>query len=258
MEAPVYLFDYMRDVVNGINLFFAKNPNATPGVIVTDYPDQRVSVRHGKTSTVTVQEWTSNILPTEDGTYQLKGFNSITPVNLGNLIVRNNDIITCKNGVCSYGNACTYMYSHPVEMAETLTELSKSPATNGLRYPLIAVLTDVIVNRDKQEYYGRTSLRVLIATESNKNYRADEREELSFKPVLLPLYYQFLEQIRKCGHFVINYDEGIPHEYTKRLYWGHNGLFGQSTDIDFKDYVDCIEITNLQLTIKNPINERTT
>ena len=109
---------------------------------------------------------------------------------------------------------------------------------------------------------------MLIATITDPKYKADEREAINFQPTLLPLYYQLLDQIRECGHFYINYDRSIPHEFTKRMFWGRNGLFGNTTwgkqggytnvGNIFNDYIDAIEIDNLQLTIKKPINNKTT
>jgi len=155
---------------------------------------------------------------------------------------------------------CFYQFGHPMEILENLTEMSSADSTKKLKYPIIAVLSDVEVKRDSANYYGKVNLTVLIATKTDKALKADAREKTNFKPILLPLYYDFLEHLIKCGHFKINYDGNIPHNYIKRMYWGKNGIFITDSTLPapFNDFIDGIEINNLQLTIKNPTNEKTT
>jgi len=118
------------------------------------------------------------------------------------------------------------------------------------KYPLIALFTDFDQEKNNETagYYCNANFHLIIANiTTNKENNAEERLTQNFRPILEPIYLEFMKQIKLSGFFICGYE--IPHTKTDRYYWGKNGLFGQEGNI-FSDYIDAIEITNLKLKVK--------
>jgi hypothetical protein len=144
-----------------------------------------------------------------------------------------------------------YMHGHPLEVVNRLTEMTKFGTTEGKKYPLVALFQDFDEQKgDEVDQYTVTKLHLIIANQTRNGYNATERYTKNFKPVLYPVYDELLYQIMRHKDTIVQDERLIKHTKTDRLYWGKNGLFGNDGNI-FNDYIDCIELTDLQLTIKN-------
>lgn len=201
-----------------------------------------------------------NSLPKKDGMYRVsytdKGYKIIE-----GLQIKDGDIIEFKDGYCHLANVVNYNYGHPIEIANTLIELSKATITQDKRFPLLALITDFSEKKDSPDYYCSASLYFLIANLTDPNLKADERTEVNFRPVLHPIYEEFIRQIQRSKHFMIQYDQNIPHTQTDRYYWGRTGTFdntmwgksglyaGEGNILN--DKVDVIEISGLEIKVKN-------
>jgi hypothetical protein len=85
---------------------------------------------------------------------------------------------------------------------------------------------------------------------TDKNYRAENRYEYIFKPILYPLYSDFFEKIQNSSELM---NSGMP-EHTKidRPYFGVEELSRNSAHI-FNDPLDAIELRDLNLKLINKI-----
>jgi hypothetical protein len=154
----------------------------------------------------------------------------------------------------AYDSAITgvhFKYGHPLEIINTLKGLEEGATTRFKKYPLIALFLDTTEKRGVDiGVYASYSLHMAIIRDCYKNDQvASERDETNFKPVLDPIYREFLRQVRLSGAFMIKSSEMIRHDKTNRYYWGRAGLFGNEGNI-FNDWVDCIEIERLELKLK--------
>lgn len=149
----------------------------------------------------------------------------------------------------STGMTCHYEHGHPLEIVDTLKEMTQNPDASALKYPLIALFQDFDEDKGLDGTESKVKLHLIIATLTDKMLKAPERYTVSFKPILYPVYVEFMKQIGKSHFFREENPDRILHTKTDRLYWGRNGLFGQNTNV-FDDYIDCIEIQNLQLNVK--------
>ena len=146
-----------------------------------------------------------------------------------------------------YNSHIQFMYGPVEEIEANLIAITNSFGLPGgsaeSGYPLIAVFQDFPENREGNGgYYADVTLPiVLIATLTDKNYKAPQRYENSFKPVLYPIYELFMEELSSNGAIV-----GTDHAHTKydRLYYGKRTL---GTAVS--SYVDAIELQNLKLTV---------
>lgn len=146
-----------------------------------------------------------------------------------------------------------FMAGHPLEVTNRLTIKDD----NGLyleKYPLIALFHDFDEQRGRQiGEYARLNLRLIIANNTSSDFIADQRYEKNFKPILYPIYESLLKQITlakkdKWKYFNMYGSDSIPHIKTDRLFWGTPTAYANTANI-FNDYLDCIDIRNLELSI---------
>ena len=140
-----------------------------------------------------------------------------------------------------------YMHGHPLEITSSLTDLTNSATLSEKKYPLIALFQDF--PETKGGDFTNIELNLIIAINTDNTLKAGDRYVSSFKPYLYPIYDALLEAIARSGFFNETNVSEISHIKLDRLYWGRNGLYGNSANI-FNDYIDCIEIQKLKLKVK--------
>lgn len=146
-----------------------------------------------------------------------------------------------------------YEHGHPQEIIDTLILMSKNPTISALKYPLIALFQDYDEKQgEKVGVLSKIDFHLIIAIYSDKNWKAAERITKSFIPFLYLIYGHLMKSIAQSGYFVEGSVEQIKRTKTDRLYWGKTGLWGNEGNI-FADCIDAIEITGLQLSVKNLI-----
>jgi hypothetical protein len=143
-----------------------------------------------------------------------------------------------------------YLHGHPLEITSSLTELTQSPTLSEKRYPGIFLFQDF--NEEKGGDFTVVDLNLIIGINTDNTLKAPDRYVSSFTPYLYPIYDAFLEVIARSGFFAECNVSEIKHTKIDRLYWGRNGLYGNTGNV-FNDYIDCIEIKNLKLKVK-PLN----
>ncbi len=144
-----------------------------------------------------------------------------------------------------------YMHGHPLEVCDRLTKMTSGAISQAKKYPLVALFQDFDEDRGTDgTIYTEAKLHMIIAAMTSPKYTAAERYTKNFKPVLYPVYDELLYQLMLHPDTLVTDARQIKHTKTDRLFWGKNGLFGNESNI-FNDFIDCIEIQNLLLTIKN-------
>ena len=138
-----------------------------------------------------------------------------------------------------------YMYGHPLEIFNILSEKSKSETYKYSKYPLIALFQDFEEKNDKSSRVVE-KITIAIMTETDPNFIAPSRYDSTFKPVLQPIYELLKTEIEN-NKFVTN-DDMYSHTKIDRLYWGKEDTFGNSAGIG-NDKLDAIVITGLTLGI---------
>jgi hypothetical protein len=146
-----------------------------------------------------------------------------------------------------------FLYGHPVDVLQALVDLDKDPVLSATRYPVICLFQDLPEANNAQVGINfSANLHFIIATSTEASYRAPERYEKSFKPILYPMYEAFKLALFESGYFMLVNEDQIQHTKKDRVYWGRNGLYGVDGNI-FADKIDAIELTNVKLqTYSNP------
>jgi hypothetical protein len=111
------------------------------------------------------------------------------------------------------------------------------------KYPLFVLRLD-FPETVLEDYTHEVSLNMAILSFTDKNYRAPERYEEVFHPVLMPLYFDFFEKLQDSSETMSN---GLPlHTKIDRPYWGVEEL-GRNVAHIFNDPLDAIEMQDLNL-----------
>lgn len=144
-----------------------------------------------------------------------------------------------------------YVFGNSQYLKDNLDELSKSPASNEIKFPLIFLRCPVKEKRDDKDYYSCAKVDVIIACSSSKGWSNEERLVTSFRNILRPIYNGFLEALAEDSRLDFGYSEHINHEYSENYSYGRYGAY-TSTGQEVSDPIDAINIINLNLKIKNP------
>lgn len=140
-----------------------------------------------------------------------------------------------------------FMAGHPQELNIRLLEKEKDSVFKYQRYPVIILRLDAeepIIKKVKN-----FNLNIGILHYTDKNYTREQRDEFVFKPILLPLYVEFIKQLKASRIFMWPGNLNIPdHRPINRYYWGTQGSenTGNVKNI-FTDPIDAVEIVNLKI-----------
>lgn len=134
------------------------------------------------------------------------------------------------------------------ELIETLSQADKSGDERFNKYPLVHLIQDITTDRGGDAgVYGTANLNIIFAHQTVQTYKMDDRDAKVFKPVLWPMYYEFMEQLKKSSWIFGTWDTTgeFRHRVIKRAFWGNRQLQGAKNILN--DFVDAIEIQNLQV-----------
>jgi hypothetical protein len=148
-------------------------------------------------------------------------------------------------------NAPYFKYGHLREITNMLSEKDKSENYKYQKYPLIVLLLDISEKKGIDAIvYSEILVRVWICCNTRKEYTSESRTTNSFKAILQPIYDLFIQKLESSGYF--NYDKltGFSHTKTDRYFWG----LDDGTVNVFNDFIDAIDIENLELKIKKQFN----
>lgn len=143
-----------------------------------------------------------------------------------------------------------YTFGNAQYVKDSLDVLSK-PVIYTMKFPLIALFCPFNEQRKSPEYYTKAKVRVLIACSTSREWNNEQRLHTSFVNILRPIYNRFLEALKEDGRFDFGYDEHVSHEYSENYSYGRYGAF-TSTGEAVSEPIDAINITNLELKVKNP------
>ena len=146
-----------------------------------------------------------------------------------------------------------YLYGHPLDINNVLTQKSNNQEFKYKKYPLVALLQDFTETHGSFSYFYTASPKIIIVNSTDRNYNSEQRYENVFKITLYPIYEYLIKKILDSRLIDATIIEQLPHSKTDRLYWGKVGIQGNTGKI-FNDYLDCIEIdfTDLKI-IRQPV-----
>jgi hypothetical protein len=148
-----------------------------------------------------------------------------------------------------------FMYGHPSEIITRLQQMSSHPTAKYEKFPAIILFTDLPEEKGKSGLYAsKVNLHMVIASVTSAEFTSDQRLVQSFEPCLSPLYDSLMGELAAHKDIVEDDAANIVHTEWKRFFWGKTGLYSNTGNV-FQDFIDAIEITNIQLTIRKTNNQ---
>ena len=118
-------------------------------------------------------------------------------------------------------------------------------------WPLVWLSMPYTGGRGKDfSIWGEVTCNLHIAMPTDNKFTQQARDDLSFKPRLLPIYEVLMQEIARERWFQFQGPGRIEHTQVIRPYWGGGDVGGADTPNLFKKNVDAITISGLKLRIK--------
>lgn len=140
-----------------------------------------------------------------------------------------------------------YEYGHITDIRERITEKMKTTTNSTEIAPMVCLIEDFKLTKGQVGLTGITDMKIIILHFSKKDITRVQREENVFRPILWPIYSEFLKQLKNDGRFSIYDETRIVHDMIPRPHWGDPGLYGNNAYL-LNGIFDGIELSNLQLT----------
>jgi len=145
-------------------------------------------------------------------------------------------------------------YGHPADIIAKIVQFGPTEENRFKKYPLIGLFLDFPQTRGvNNETETRVKLSMFICIGTQANYTPQQRTQQSFVPILIPIYDELMKQFLKHNAVIKPENLKIPHEYVERYQWGKGGLeyYDNGKKNVFNDFIDAIELINLELDLKN-------
>lgn len=162
-------------------------------------------------------------------------------------------IVTHYRSGDSYAVSCpeiNYKFGNGRYIKECLDELSKTGEGSNKKLPMIALFLPFQEKRDSPDYFSKATVNVLIACSTMRGWSNEERQTISFQNILRPIYKSLLEALKADGRLDFGYNEVVKHQYSENYSYGRYGAHDGSGEA-VSEPIDAINITNLELTVKN-------
>jgi hypothetical protein len=141
-------------------------------------------------------------------------------------------------------NGVQFYPAHPLEIITTLQGKDES-SFKYEKYPAVCLLFDT---RERIGYkpfaMQANGLQFLFIHYTEQEYTSAQRHEYNFKPILLPMYYEFMYQVSRSKYIANTISDTIPRDKINRYFWARDE---NQTANPFNDKLDAIELQNLQL-----------
>lgn len=139
-----------------------------------------------------------------------------------------------------------YLFGHPLEINERLQQMEESGTFSFKKYPLVAYFTDTDETKGVLGEYSHARLHIAVINQTSPTFRAEDRLEKNFKPIIHPVVDELISQITSSPYF-LDFDPDLTDRVeTDRYFWGRGGAYG-NTAIIGNDYWDA---TELQLNVR--------
>lgn len=144
-----------------------------------------------------------------------------------------------------------YEYGRSIQILQVLQTLNggTSPATKNGKFPLFALFQDFPETNNTMYYATIRFPKISIATLTTWTDPVKKRYDVTFKPILYPIYNEFFNQLANHPNVVSTGDpDGFNHVHWDRP--GHTPEIDPKTKTGLNEYLDIIEIQNLEVTFK--------
>lgn len=139
-----------------------------------------------------------------------------------------------------------FQFGTLIELQETIVQ--QTQLNGGVNvFPLVFMFVDVTEPRGFIGDYADLRLRLAILNFTDRTFKAKDRLENNYKPIIMPIYNELMRQITLSKFFIdANNVQKIKHKTTRRYYWGRESENGNTANKTAFP-VDGLEISDLEL-----------
>lgn len=116
-----------------------------------------------------------------------------------------------------------YQYGYVEELIQTLQQWENSPAHFGQKFPLVWLAEPYSIKRDDNGVCGTATVDFFIINHSEKEWKAKDRMENNFKPVIIPIYRSLINQLMLNPAFDHPFEKTPEHTTVNRYYFSDGG-----------------------------------
>lgn len=145
-----------------------------------------------------------------------------------------------------------FLHGHPKEIVSVLQGYTNSTgAKKNQKYPLVALFRDIKeeVNQQAEGLASRFNCSFIICTLTNPSDRSNDRQEKNFKPILLPIFTELINQITLSESFGTPTVNELKITKWDRYFWGTQAIDKNILN----DCVDAVEVESISLQLINNI-----
>lgn len=161
--------------------------------------------------------------------------------------------ITIKSNLTSisattYSLNLNYIFGHPIEIANILTEKDQNSNYKYKKYPCLCLFTgiDEEIGNFEPNCKSFNNIFLAIITDTKPSYSTSQRKELKFKKILEPIYFLLFNKLENCKYtYKLIKPESRVFQHVKHNVYFY-GSEGKEQNI-LNSFADAIEIKNLQL-----------
>lgn len=141
-----------------------------------------------------------------------------------------------------------YKYGYPEELDKELRSFtSGNVETAAMAYPCVWFMQPFTVERGIDGFWGIVrDAKILVIKDTNKAWKAAERMEENFKPVLYPIVRELFNQF--------NLSSGIAGSYHRKHFVRDLYYWGEDQKSLLSNPVDVVEMSNIELYINDNQN----
>lgn len=143
-----------------------------------------------------------------------------------------------------------YIFGNGMYIKEQLDNLTLGTMANR-KFPLIALFCPFRETRNTDKHYTAAKINLLIATSSKSDWSNEMRLHTSFEGVLRPVYNSLIKALKEDRRLEFGCRDVVKHEYSENYTYGKYGAYTGNENDKLSDPIDAINITNLEITVKN-------
>lgn len=147
-------------------------------------------------------------------------------------------------------------YGRYLEIDKRLIQKGLSAAAKSKRFPLVWLVIPFTKSFPALGDMQVRRMQIIICNVTKPNSTTPDRFNENFTNYLWPIYTELMNQISISGYFS-NVGENFPHDLIEQPFWdgketgqvGNTNLGTNEAANMFNDYVDAIQLKNIQLDI---------
>jgi len=145
-------------------------------------------------------------------------------------------------------------FGHYKEVLRQMEWKDQSVTMKEQKFPMIWLVMDFdeSMGENPANYAKISTINFLLMNSTKPEWTMAERRDNNYLPILYPMLAEFIKQISLSVELGMRPEAQLKYTKTDRPYWGLE-LGGSNEKNFFNDYLDAIQLRNMNLNIVNKL-----